>query len=380
MTTLDLRPARPDDVSALVALENATFDSDRLSRRSFLWMLTRGKAALIVAEDASGALAGYVLVLFHAGTSLARVYSLAVAAVARGQGLGERLMRAAEAAAVERQAVAMRLEVRRDNAGAIALYDRLGYRPFKVVPDYYEDHMEALRFEKVLHPTHGEGAAVDVPLFAQTTPFTCGPACLMMARAALDPDVALDARDELQVWREATSIYMASGHGGCGPLGLALAAWRRGLRAEVWLSQDGPLFTDTVRDPAKKQVIERVHEDFAAQVAETDILLHPRSADEAVLTEAMAGGGLPLVLISQYRMAREKAPHWVLLTGYDDRFFYANDPDVDEDRHLTPTDCADVPIRRADFTRMARYGKSKLRAAVVVYPRSPSGRGPRETT
>lgn len=369
MTTLVLRPARAEDVSALVALENATFDSDRLSRRSFQWMLTRGKASLIVAEDPAGALLGYVLVLFHAGTSLARVYSLAVAGVARGRGLGERLMRAAEAAAVEHGCVAMRLEVRRDNAGAIALYERLGYHPFKVVPDYYEDHMEALRFEKVMHPAHGEGAGLDVPFVAQSTPFTCGPACLMMARAALAPNAGPDPHEELQLWREATSIYMASGHGGCGPLGLALAAWRRGLRAEVWLSQDGPLFTDTVRDPKKKVVIERVHADFAAQVAETDIVVHRRAADEAVLTAAMAAGGLPLVLISQYRMAREKAPHWVLLTGYDDRFFYANDPDVDEDRHLTPTDCTDVPIRRADFTRMARYGKSKLRAAVIVHPR-----------
>lgn len=370
MTTPLLRPAGPDDVTALVALENRVFDSDRLSRRSFQWMLSRGKCALIVAKEAGGRLAGYVLVLFHAGTSLARIYSLAVAPEARGQGLGEALMEAAEAAALGQRCVALRLEVRRDNAGAIALYERLGYHPFKVVPDYYEDHMEALRFEKRLHPEHGAGPDLRVPFHAQTTPFTCGPACLLMARAALQGR-PVEPQDELRLWREATSIYMASGHGGCGPLGLALAAWRRGLRAEVYLSQEGPLFTDTVRAPAKKRVIELVHEDFSAQVAETaDIAVHHFPAGEAELTAAMDAGGVPLVLISQYRMAREKAPHWVVLTGYDDLFFYANDPDVDADRHLSDTDCTDVPIRRADFQRMARYGKARLRAAVILFARS----------
>lgn len=371
MIAPSLRPARPDDIAALVALETAVFDSDRLSRRSFQWMLTRGKCALVVADGADGGLDGYVLVLFHAGTSLARVYSLAVAERARGRGLGEALMRAAEAAAVAQRCVAIRLEVRRDNAPAIALYERLGYHPFKVVPDYYEDHMEALRFEKRLHPGHGAGPALPVPFHAQTTPFTCGPACLLMARAALQ-DGPIDPREELRLWREATSIYMAAGHGGCGPLGLALAAWRRGLRVEVYLSQAGPLFVDTVRDPAKKRVIEQVHEDFSAQLAETDIVVHHTPAGEPELTAAMDAGGVPLVLISQYRMAAEKAPHWVVLTGHDDLFFFANDPDVDEERHLSATDCTDIPIRRADFQRMARYGKARLRAAVIVFARAPA--------
>ena len=40
----------------------------------------------------------------------------------------------------------------------------------------------------------------------------------------LDPGLTLDRTLELRVWREATTIFMTSGHGGCGPDGLALAA------------------------------------------------------------------------------------------------------------------------------------------------------------
>jgi len=30
--------------------------------------------------------------------------------------------------------------------------------------------------------------------------------------------------EEINLWREATTIFMTSGHGGCHPIGLALAA------------------------------------------------------------------------------------------------------------------------------------------------------------
>ncbi|MBF3252724.1 GNAT family N-acetyltransferase, partial [Pseudomonas aeruginosa] len=87
---LTLRPAGVDDLSALVELENRCFDYDRLSRRNFQWMLTRAHASLTVAEGDGGVL-GYALVLFHEGTSLARLYSIAIDPRARGIGLGQKL-------------------------------------------------------------------------------------------------------------------------------------------------------------------------------------------------------------------------------------------------------------------------------------------------
>lgn len=362
-----LRPGRVEDIPALVALEARCFDSDRMSRRSFHHMLTKAHGVLTVAEGPEG-LRGYGLVLFHAGTSLARLYSLAVDSRARGQRLGERLLRAAEEQAVAEGCVAMRLEVRPDNAGAIALYERLGYRHFGVLPDFYEDHSAALRYEKRI--AHGAGQTqLPVPFHRQNTDFTCGPASLMMAMQALDPAVVPDRHLELSLWREATTIFMTSGHGGCGPVGLALAAWRRGFDAEVWLSEEGPLFIRTVRDPRKKEVIRMVHEDFRNQARAVGLPIHHAPLTERGLVEAVEGGAVPLVLISQYRMHQEKAPHWVVVTGFDDHFIYFNDPDVDEDSHKTAIDCINVPIGRRDFDRMARFGRVGLRAAVVLRKR-----------
>jgi len=44
----------------------------------------------------------------------------------------------------------MRLEVRKDDAGTIALYEDCGYRSFGSLPGYYDGRVDALRFEKPL--------------------------------------------------------------------------------------------------------------------------------------------------------------------------------------------------------------------------------------
>ncbi|MGC3494878.1 peptidase C39 family protein, partial [Pseudomonas aeruginosa] len=80
-----------------------------------------------------------------------------------------------------------------------------------------------------------------------TTDFTCGPACQLMAMGALQPERQVTPREQLRLWREATTNYMTAGHGGCSAQGLALAAWRRGFRDKQVLSASGPLFLDGER-------------------------------------------------------------------------------------------------------------------------------------
>lgn len=142
------RPARHEDIDALTAIE-ASFSSDRMSRRSFRRLLSAPTAHILVIEI-EGGVAGYAVVLFRRGSAVARLYSLAVRREARGRGFGAALLAAAEAAGRERGMAAMRLEVRPDNKEAIALYRAQGYRQFALRTDYYADHADALRFEKSL--------------------------------------------------------------------------------------------------------------------------------------------------------------------------------------------------------------------------------------
>ncbi|MCP1510848.1 ribosomal protein S18 acetylase RimI-like enzyme [Pseudomonas rhodesiae] len=147
--TLCFRIATLDDIPALTALEQQCFTGDRLSPRSFRWMVRRANGQLWLAErDAQ--LQGYALVLLRRSSAVARLYSIAIAEPARGLGLGAQLLARIEACGVQHRCTRLRLEVRTDNLGALALYERRGYRRLACTPDYYEDNCAALRLEKVL--------------------------------------------------------------------------------------------------------------------------------------------------------------------------------------------------------------------------------------
>ena len=359
-----IRKAVLQDIDALVALESRSFDTDRLSRRSFRHLLTKAHAVTLVAEE-EGGIAGYVTVLFNAGTSLSRLYSIAVDAACKGKGIGQALVTAAEQAALEEECVVMRLEVRRDNSASLAMFRKLGYREFGSYKDYYEDHMEALRFEKELVP-HLEPELARVPYYHQTLDFTCGPASLLMAMHSLDETIPFTRPQEIQLWRESTTVFMTSGHGGCGPHGMALAAAHRGFDVELYLSEEGALFIDSVRSAEKKEVMALVQQQFEEAVSAEGIPVHYRQLSLDEMRRTIEQGAIPVVLISSYRIYKEKFPHWVVVTGFDDRYIYVHDPFVDTEKGKRVTDCMNMPILQKDFERMARYGKSGLRAALIV--------------
>ena len=147
----DIRPARASDVDALCAIEDAVFDADRISRKSFRRLVESRSASVLAAANGS-AIDGYCIVLFRAGSKKARLYSIAVRPGSGHAGLGRALLGAAEREAARRGAQALRLEVREDNARARELYARNTYRDIGPIPDYYADGVTALRFEKVLAP------------------------------------------------------------------------------------------------------------------------------------------------------------------------------------------------------------------------------------
>jgi len=360
-----IRPATYQDLDDLVAIENQAFTIDRFNRRSFRYLLTKANATTLVYEK-NQQLIGYVMVLFHTGTSLARLYSLAVLPGFQGQGIGRDLVEAAEQVAQEHDCSSLRLEVRQDNQTGIRLYEKLGYRQFgKPVEDYYEDHMGALRFEKLLLPQL-KPDLVKVPYYQQTLDFTCGPSALMMAMQALDPEQSLDRMMELRLWRESTTIFMTSGHGGCGPYGLALAAWRHGFDVEVFVNEEGVMFVDSVRSQDKKEVMRLVQQDFINELSQLPVKIHYGVIGVNDIERHFQAGGIPVVLISSYRIYQEKFPHWVVVTGFDERYIYVHDSYVDEDHNKTVTDVMNMPILRSEFERMARYGKAGQKAALIL--------------
>src|SRR5690554_3807999 len=80
----DMVSATLADLDALVELEKKCFLGDQISRRSFRrWLSDTQDILLLVKQGAH--LAGYILILCHRGTRLARIYSLAVDPECRGK-------------------------------------------------------------------------------------------------------------------------------------------------------------------------------------------------------------------------------------------------------------------------------------------------------
>jgi ribosomal protein S18 acetylase RimI-like enzyme len=150
-----VRAASLGELDAIHALEVAAFPDDRLSRRSLHAFIAAPHRPLIVAKFGD-ALAGYALLAVRKGGKTARLYSLAVDPAQARRGVGRALLQACERYARAHGRSALRLEVRDDNASAIALYEKMGYRHFGRYEDYYADGAVALRFEKRLEAPPSE--------------------------------------------------------------------------------------------------------------------------------------------------------------------------------------------------------------------------------
>jgi len=143
-----VRRAELSDLDDLVALEESSFATDRLSREQYRRHLDSETAQVLVASANHRRFLGTAVVFFRKGTKVARLYSIATHAEARGKGVGSALLEASEQLARRRGCKVLRLEVRTDNDAAIRLYERLGYDRIGRYARYYGDGADAWRYEK----------------------------------------------------------------------------------------------------------------------------------------------------------------------------------------------------------------------------------------
>jgi ribosomal protein S18 acetylase RimI-like enzyme len=359
-----VRQAERADLDALMELEHRVFATDRLSRRSLRHFLKSPSAEVMVAED-GGRLAGTAIVLFRSHSLVARLYSLAVAPHMGGRGVAPMLLEAAEASALARDCRAIRLEVHVSNHAAISRYRKSGYREFGRIRGYYEDGGDALRFEKRLVPNL-PALATAPPYFHQTTEFTCGPACIMMALGWAERNFKPEPALEFQLWREATTIFMTSGPGGCEPYGMAVALKRHGLEPEVYVSHAGPYFLDTAQSAAKRRVMRLTQLAFQREAKALGIPTHLIPVSESVLMRAFAAGSVVIVLVSGYHMVARGRPHWIFAFGRDGRRVLMHDPAAIRDEQGMAAGAETYAVPWPAFERVTHLGRERLSAAIVI--------------
>jgi ribosomal-protein-alanine N-acetyltransferase len=132
----DLRDVHWTDIEHLARLEQQLFADDAWSEQTW-WAELAGRPRRDYVAGVEGTeVIGYAG-LDHGG-DVADIMTVAVTPAARGHGLGRRLLDELEARAVARRAASVMLEVRADNAAAIALYERAGYAVVSTRRRYYQ--------------------------------------------------------------------------------------------------------------------------------------------------------------------------------------------------------------------------------------------------
>jgi len=119
-----------------MVIEQASFRTP-WARAAVAEELARTHGALYLAAEVEGRLVGYAGMWVFAGE--AHIMNVAVEHASRRQGIGEALLLVLLERAVGMKADFAYLECRPSNRSAIALYGKLGFKPYGRRPHYYAD-------------------------------------------------------------------------------------------------------------------------------------------------------------------------------------------------------------------------------------------------
>jgi predicted double-glycine peptidase len=203
-----------------------------------------------------------------------------------------------------------------------------------------------------------------LPYYNQSLDFTCGPSSLMMAMTALDKAQPIDRAHELQLWREANTVFMGKGHPGSSPYGLALAGWRRGFQITLWLSKRGPYLLKYQKLAERRKVSDLMQREDEKLLKATQVPMLLKKWTIADLKAAMQDGAVPLVLVSTKLFHGDNTPHWVAVSEIDAETVTVNDPWISRNKRQTAKSQTARPASHADFMKMALYDGE--RAVVLV--------------
>ena len=143
---MDIQPANLLDLNALRRLERVCFDKDAWPLLDLVAVLTWADVIRLKAVE-NGEMIGFVACDPRPSEAAAWIATIAVDPRWQRRGIGRALLRACE---VQTRQARMKLSVRISNYGAIALYEKEGYRTVDVWGRYYSDNEDALVMEKVL--------------------------------------------------------------------------------------------------------------------------------------------------------------------------------------------------------------------------------------
>jgi len=143
--TARVRLATIKDFERIVELEQLCFPREHAySRRQLRYLLTKANSTVLV-ETINAVIRGFLIILYRRGTAVAGIETINVDPMFRKQGIGLRLLKAAEEHLRKQGIRRIRLEVAITNTPAIALYAHAGFQQTMLLTTYYHFNHEGSR-------------------------------------------------------------------------------------------------------------------------------------------------------------------------------------------------------------------------------------------
>ncbi len=171
----------------------------------------------------------------------------------------------------------------------------------------------------------GASVHLDIPFYRQHYEFTCGPASLMMAMKYFDKDLRLGKDLEINIWREGNLIEVH----GTSRYGLAYSAAVRGFNAKVTSNTGGIDFVDKLVPPRNDLDIRVLKDQFyerRARCRNLGVRESKKTITGELISKSLSLNQIPIIVTDTLLYSEEDLPHWVVVTGIDEKFLYFNNP------------------------------------------------------
>jgi len=143
---MEIQTANALDLNALIKLERICFEKDAWPVLDLIAVLTWPDIIRLKAVEDNG-MVGFVASDPRPSEGVDWIATIAVHPGWQRHGIGRALLHECE---IRSKYPVMKLSVRISNHGAIALYEKEGYRTVDIWGRYYSDYEDALIMEKVL--------------------------------------------------------------------------------------------------------------------------------------------------------------------------------------------------------------------------------------
>ena len=188
------------------------------------------------------------------------------------------------------------------------------------------NNLESKRTAKLTMQTeHRKTIHLKVPFYRQHHDFTCGPAALMMAMKYFDNNLRIAKDLEIDIWREGNMVEVY----GTSRYGLAYSAAVRGFCARVTSNTNGIDFVDRLVPPVKDlnmQMLKLHFDERRVRCRKLGVKERKCVITEEIVYDSLLSNHVPLIVTNALFCKGENLPHWVAVTGMDDRFAYINNP------------------------------------------------------